>query len=60
MAHGESDPLVRHDWGKNTCEKLKSFNIDCDFHSYPDLFHGMEKDEILTLKEWIETVLPEK
>ena len=59
MAHGNRDPLVNPNWGENTYKKLKSFNMDCDFHAYPDLFHQMNKTEILTLKSWIEKCLPE-
>lgn len=57
QCHGERDKLVMFDWGKDTHETLKSLGVPCMFHTYPDLFHQLIKEEIVLWKGWAESTL---
>ena len=59
MCHGARDPLVDISWGKSTYESLKSHRVDCQFHTYENLFHELGKGEVKRLIEWINKILPE-
>jgi predicted esterase len=34
MGHGDSDPLVKYEWGQKTAQKLKEFGFQVDFRTY--------------------------
>jgi hypothetical protein len=34
MGHGDSDQVVRYDWGKLTADKLKEWGHEVDFNTY--------------------------
>lgn len=59
MGHGQSDPLVKPEWGKETAERLKSKGFDVEFHTYPGLVHSADPEEIDQLESWISKRLDE-
>ncbi|KAI9754496.1 MAG: hypothetical protein M4579_004666 [Chaenotheca gracillima] len=58
MGHGDSDPLVKHEWGVLTAEKLREIGFQVEFKTYPDLVHSADPDEIADLEQWIAERLP--
>lgn len=34
MGHGDSDPLVKHDWGQRTAKTLEELGWKVDFRTY--------------------------
>ena len=59
MGHGDSDPLVKPAWGRETAERLKSKGFDVEFRSYPGLEHSADPQEIDHLESWISKRLDE-
>lgn len=57
QAHGTKDFVVPFEWGEFTHQKLKSKNIDCQFHTY-DCFHELTNAEIKNLHDWIQELYP--
>ena len=53
MGHGEADPLVKAEWGKQTADGLKGKGFDVEFHTYPGLQHGADPKEIDALEAWV-------
>ena len=35
MGHGDSDDIVRYDWGMRTAAKLREWDYTIDFKTYP-------------------------
>ena len=35
MGHGDSDPLVRYEWGKKTSEEIRKLGYQIEFKTYP-------------------------
>ena len=58
MCHGLVDPLVLPEWGKKTFDELKSLGVDGQFHTFPNMYHELRKQELKLLKDWIEKTLP--
>ena len=58
LAHGECDQLILHKWGLQTEQTLTSLGVNTVFHSLPCLQHSMCRQELVKLKEWINTLLP--
>lgn len=59
MGHGEADPLVKFEWGKQTADGLKDNGFDVEWHQYPGLEHGAHPSEIDALESWVEKRLGE-
>ncbi|XP_002732983.1 lysophospholipase-like protein 1 [Saccoglossus kowalevskii] len=59
QCHGTEDPLVLPAWGKATQKELKKLGVSCQYHVFKHMFHEMNKEEILLLKDFIEKYLPE-
>lgn len=53
MGHGDSDPLVKPEWGRMTAEGLKKKGFEVEFHEYPNLQHGADPKEIDDLEAWV-------
>ena len=53
MGHGEADPLVKVEWGKQTADGLKAKDFDVEWHTYPGLPHSADPAEIDALESWI-------
>ncbi|XP_036058911.1 lysophospholipase-like protein 1 isoform X2 [Onychomys torridus] len=58
QCHGTADDLVLHSWGKETNSNLKSLGVSTVFHSFPTLYHELNRTELERLKSWILTKLP--
>lgn len=53
MGHGQADPLVRCDWGRETSERLKKNGFEVDWNEYPGLPHSAAPEEIDQLEAWV-------
>ena len=58
MGHGDADPLVRTEWGRETAEILKGMGWKVDFRVYKGLAHGADPKEIDDLEGFIAARLP--
>nr|XP_054759659.1 lysophospholipase-like protein 1 [Lytechinus pictus] len=57
QCHGKVDPLVLYKWGETTKDVLTKAGVTCQFHSYPRLYHEMNKDELDKLQAWFDQTL---
>lgn len=53
MGHGQEDPLVKCDWGRQTAKGLKEKGFEVEFHEYPGLPHSAAPEELDDLEEWV-------
>uniref|UniRef100_A0A8D0L639 Lysophospholipase-like protein 1 n=1 Tax=Sphenodon punctatus TaxID=8508 RepID=A0A8D0L639_SPHPU len=60
QCHGTADELVLHSWGEETNRMLKSLGVGTTFHSFPNLYHELNKAELEKLRSWIVKKLPEE
>lgn len=58
MGHGDSDNVVRYEWGQKTAEQLKSWGHNVDFKTYRSLAHSADPEEIDDLEAYIKAALP--
>ena len=58
MGHGDSDPLVRHEWGQETAKVLKEYGWAVDFRTYRGLVHSADPKEMDDLEAWLHERLP--
>ncbi|KAI8364413.1 Phospholipase/carboxylesterase/thioesterase [Blakeslea trispora] len=58
MCHGDRDPVVRHEYGQESAEKLKSLGYNVTFKSYPGLVHSANEQELADIAQFIKKVLP--
>lgn len=59
MGHGEADPLVKVQWGRETAGKLTEWGWKVDLRTYPHLPHSASPEEIEDLRGWLEERIPE-
>ena len=60
MGHGDSDPLVKHEWGQDTAKALRELGFkSVDFRTYKGLAHSADMKEMDDLEKWLEKRLPE-
>lgn len=59
MGHGEADPLVKVQWGRDTAQKLKDWGYDVDLKTYPGLPHSAAPQEIDDLEEYLKKRIPD-
>ncbi|KOB67147.1 Lysophospholipase-like protein 1 [Operophtera brumata] len=57
--HGDADDLVDMKWGQYTFEQLKALGIQGEFRVQSKLGHSINRRGMITIKEWIEKLLPE-
>lgn len=58
LAHGDSDPVVRYDWGKKTAQIVeKDLRHKVEFKTYRNLPHSAALEEIDDLEAWIRKCL---
>lgn len=60
MGHGDSDPVVRYDWGKATAAQLKEWGWNVDLHSYRGLVHSASPQEINDLETYLRGRIPDQ
>ncbi|KAL8939195.1 MAG: hypothetical protein Q9216_003489 [Gyalolechia sp. 2 TL-2023] len=58
MGHGDSDPLVKVEWGQETANRLKALGWKVDFNVYKGLQHGADPKEMDDLETWLRERLP--
>lgn len=58
ICHGDSDPVVRFQWGQQSVEKLQSAGVDLDFRVYNGLEHSACMEELADIRGWLAKVLP--
>lgn len=56
--HGKSDKLVLYEWGRKTYDVLKELGVDGEFRSIDDMYHEIQKNQLLYLEKWFHEVLP--
>ena len=55
QAHGEADPLIRLEWAEKSRDILRNtYGRTVDWHSYPNLQHSADPQEIDALEKWLE------
>ena len=52
MAHGNHDPVVLYQYGKDSCATLKALGYDVQWHSYP-MEHSVCLEEIHDIGAWL-------
>ena len=58
MGHGDSDPLVKYEWGVTTAKILKGWGWNVDLKTYKGLQHSADPREIEDLEVYIQQRLP--
>ncbi|KAI7530129.1 Phospholipase/carboxylesterase [Hortaea werneckii] len=59
MGHGDSDPIVRYEWGQQTAAKLQEWGWKVDFRTYAGLVHSAAPQEIDDLEKYLMEKIPE-
>lgn len=52
MGHGTFDPMVQHQWGKTTAQRLTEAGFSIEWHDYP-MAHAVCPDEIRDIRAWL-------
>ncbi|KAG7164132.1 lysophospholipase-like protein 1 [Homarus americanus] len=58
MCHGEKDDVVPYVWGEHTFKELQRRGVPGEFKSFLNLYHAVNKEELIMLQEWILQQLP--
>jgi len=58
MAHGTADMVLKCDYGKKSADYLKELGHDVEFHSYPELGHSADVEEIEDLEKFLHKLIP--
>jgi len=59
QAHGGSDRVVQYRWGERTKGILQEeLGHNVEWHSYPQLEHSADPQEIADMEKWLHTKLP--
>lgn len=56
MAHGTRDPVVLPEWGRSSCEWLRTAGFQVSWHEYP-MAHAICQEEIGDMAEWVKQAL---
>lgn len=56
--HGKSDQLVLYEWGRKTFDMLKDLGVDGEFRCIEDMYHEIQKHQLLYLEKWFHEMLP--
>lgn len=52
MGHGTFDPMVLHQWGKVSAERLTELGFTVEWHDYP-MAHAVCSEEIQDIRAWL-------
>ena len=55
VAHGEFDPVLTLDMGRESCARLQETGLRPEWHSYP-MAHGVCAEEIRDISQWLQSV----
>lgn len=58
MGHGDSDPVVKYQWGQMTASTLKEWGWSVDFKTYRGLPHSAAPEEIDDLEKYLNQRIP--
>jgi len=58
MGHGDSDPLVRPEWGQVTARKLKDMGFGVELKMYRGLEHSADPEEIDDVEKFLNESIP--
>ncbi|PYH71076.1 palmitoyl-(protein) hydrolase [Aspergillus vadensis CBS 113365] len=59
IAHGEEDEVVKFDFGKQSAKMIQELGVqDVEFHSYSDLGHSADPEEIEDLTRFLQKAIP--
>lgn len=58
MCHGDSDPVVRPEFGRESAEYLKQLGYNLKFNMYPNLGHSADPNELRDIAAFIRDNLP--
>lgn len=57
--HGIDDPMVKHQWGFETAEKVRELGCkNVQFRDYEGLEHGANEEELHDVAAWLQQVIP--
>jgi predicted esterase len=59
MGHGDSDPLVKPEWGRRTVEELKKEGWSVEMKFYKGLVHSAAPEEIDDVEGYLNERIPE-
>jgi predicted esterase len=60
LGHGESDTLMKYEWGTRTAGILKKNGWEVEFKSYPGMDHSVIPEEIDDLEKWLAARIPDE
>ncbi|TVY54883.1 Acyl-protein thioesterase 1 [Lachnellula cervina] len=59
MGHGDSDPLVKPEWGRRTVEELKKEGWSVEMKTYKGLEHSACPEEVDDVEKYLDARIPE-
>ena len=54
QGHGDADMVVNHKFGEMTAEALRELGVPVDFHTFPDMGHEADPEELNMLRDWMQ------
>ncbi|KAK5175263.1 uncharacterized protein LTR77_000400 [Saxophila tyrrhenica] len=60
MGHGDEDPLVKAQWGRQTADKLKEWGWNVDLKMYKGLGHNASPQELGDLERYLLERIPDQ
>lgn len=61
MCHGDADPVVRFDWGRQSRDLIEKQGVkNLEFRVYNGMEHSASMEELQDIKSWLERVLPKE
>ena len=54
QGHGDADMVVRHKFGEMTAEALRKLGVTVDFHTFPDMGHEADPEELNMVRDWMQ------
>lgn len=60
QAHGEKDTVVKFKWGEDTKATLQRWHQPVEWHSYPDLGHSADPQEIMDMERWMLEIIADQ
>jgi predicted esterase len=58
MCHGDSDPVVKPEYGAESADKLESLGYDVTRKIYPGLTHSANDKEIRDIAQFLQRTIP--
>lgn len=58
MCHGDSDPVVKPQYGRDSAEKLKTMGYDITLKTYRGLVHSANEEELRDIAQFLQKTIP--